>query len=120
LWTEIARTSNNITSYSDTFVTANANYSYRIRSWNAAGYSAYSIVRAVRLPNRLGLAINVGTSVELTWPSWGTNFTLFSSGSLCAGASWTPVPGPATNLSNSVGITLPLSKSNEFFQLRSQ
>lgn len=120
LWTEIARTSNNITSYSDTFVTANANYSYRIRSWNAAGYSAYSNVRAVTLPNRLGLAINVGTSVELTWPSWGTNFTLFSSGSLCAGASWTPVPGPATNLSNSIGITLPLSKSNEFFQLRSQ
>lgn len=120
LWTEIVRTSSSVTSYTDTSVNANTNYSYRIRSWNAAGYSAYSNVRAVTMPNRPALTINIGTSVELTWPGWGSNFTLFSSGSISAGASWTPVPSPVTNLNSNLEIVLPLSKSNEFFQLRSQ
>ncbi len=41
-WTGIATTSANATSYADTSVVANRKYQYRVRAYNATGYSAFS------------------------------------------------------------------------------
>lgn len=119
-WIEIASVSSNVTSYTDTSVSAGTNYSYRLRSWNAAGYSAYSTVRAVTLPDRPSLAIvSAGQSIQLSWPSWATNFSLFSTSSFGLASPWTPVPNPVTNLNGRLGVVLPLTTNSEVFQLRS-
>jgi hypothetical protein len=48
VWSEISAVSSNVTTFTDTAVSEESNYSYRLRAWNAAGNSAYSNVRQVQ------------------------------------------------------------------------
>jgi hypothetical protein len=52
VWAEIGTVSNNVTTFTDVAVRGGTSYPYRIRSWNDAGNSAYSNVRAVNPPCR--------------------------------------------------------------------
>lgn len=45
---EIGRTGANATAYTDTGLEANTTYWYRVRAFNAAGYSAYSNTARVK------------------------------------------------------------------------
>jgi hypothetical protein len=49
-WTQIAQVGAGVTTYTDTTVSKNKSYSYRVRAYNASGYSAYSNVTAVTTP----------------------------------------------------------------------
>lgn len=121
VWVEIANVSSNVTTYVDTTVSAGTNYSYRLRSWNAGGCSAYSNVRTVVTPPRPAVSVALaGSSLGLNWPSWATNFTLYATTNLAAAAIWSPVTNAVTNLNGSFNVTVPLAPGDRFFQLRSQ
>ena len=49
-WTQIAQVGSNVTSYTDTSVSARKTYSYRVRAYNSSGTSAYSNVATVTTP----------------------------------------------------------------------
>ena len=49
-FTEIAVVGMNIVTFTDTAVTEDVTYCYRLRAWNAAGYSAYSGVAGRKIP----------------------------------------------------------------------
>lgn len=49
-WGEIARLGSNVTTYADASIAPAGGYAYRIRSWNAAGFSPYSNVRTNSAP----------------------------------------------------------------------
>ena len=49
---QIATVGANVTSYSNTGLTANTRYRYRVRAFNASGNSAYSNIATEKTPNR--------------------------------------------------------------------
>lgn len=64
------------TSYTDTTTVANKQYQYRVRAWNAAGYSTYSTTSAINTtpaPVTSVVATRNGTAVDVTWTNPATN-----------------------------------------------
>jgi Zn-dependent metalloprotease len=53
-WSEIGRVGANVTSYTDSGLTSSATYTYRCRSYNSGGYSAYSTEGTVTTPSSGG------------------------------------------------------------------
>lgn len=118
-WTEIAGLQSNVTAFVDASVVPGTNYSYRVRSWNAQGFSPYSNVRSVATPPIPSLSITLsGNVLTLTWPGWATNFTLYTATSLAPSAAWSPLTG-ATNQGTNFIKTYPMLAVSRFFQLRS-
>ncbi len=81
-YTEIAIVAANVTSYSNTGLTANTKYGYRIRSYNSAGNSAYSnLVNATTLagttppsaPSNLVATAVSSSQINLTWTDNASN-----------------------------------------------
>ena len=95
------------------------NYSYRLRSWNSAGYSPYSNLGAITTPPipALGFALS-GGALMLTWPAWATNFSLYSTTNLAPPAVWSAVTNTVTNVGASFTVTLPIGPDHWFFRLR--
>jgi len=80
-FTTIATTSANVTSYSNTGLTSNTTYHYRVRAFNGAGYSAYSNVDSMvtytipAVPSDLSVT-NVSSSENaLVWTDNASNET---------------------------------------------
>ncbi|MEK7560863.1 MAG: fibronectin type III domain-containing protein [Patescibacteria group bacterium] len=78
-WNQIASTTANTTSYSDTSVSADQTYYYRVRAFNTGGNSAYTnadyaitYANAPNAPSNL-LASVATTSVNLQWTDNSTN-----------------------------------------------
>jgi hypothetical protein len=73
-WTEISATGANVVSFSDTALSADTTYYYRVRAANAAGYGAYSAVASATTlpdipaaPTDLTLTVLGSTSIRLNW-----------------------------------------------------
>lgn len=117
-WTEVASVPTNITSYVDSAVSPCTNYSYRVRSWNAAGYSDYSNVRTVTTAPIPSMTLSISANmIGLTWPSWASNFTLYTTTNLGPGAVWLPVTS-VSNLDGSFSNGSPILPGNRFFRLK--
>lgn len=117
-WIEIADVSTNLTSYADLTAIGGTHYSYRLRSWNGAGFSAYSNIRSIVSPARPPLtAVLTGNSIELNWPLWATNFTLCSTTNLTT--PWLIVHEPPITIDSTCHLSLPLTSDNRFFRLSS-
>jgi hypothetical protein len=59
-----------------------------------------------------------GQAIALSWPSWGTNFTLQAAeDSLPSSASWTNLPVTVGASSNGCTLTLPVSGNANFYRL---
>lgn len=78
-WTGIATTTANVTSYSDSGLTADQTYYYRVRAFNTGGYSGYSnidtAVTATTEPASPSGLVGVAssTSAVLSWTDEATN-----------------------------------------------
>lgn len=73
-FTQIATAGANVTSYSNTRLTAGTTYSYRVRAYNAVGNSGYSNTAttatpqvAPSAPSSLSTKAASGTSIQLSW-----------------------------------------------------
>lgn len=70
-WTQIATTTANTITLTDTSLTSDTNYYYRVRAWNAAGNGEYStsIARRTLLAAPTGLEAEAtsATSITLSW-----------------------------------------------------
>jgi len=78
-WSQIATTSADVTSYSDTGLAADQTYYYRVRAFNAGGDSFYSntdyaitYLNAPNAPSNLN-ASSASSSVNLSWTDNSTN-----------------------------------------------
>ena len=109
LWTQIATVGSNVTSYSDTGLSPNVTYWYRVRASNVAGYSAYSnqgYATAPPIPAPSGLtATGVSESqIVLNW----TNNSVTATGVLIERApdsggtpgAWNQIASVGTNIAN--------------------
>ena len=112
MWSQIASLPTNVTAYADLTASPGTNYSYRLRSWNSAGYSPYSNLGAITTPPipALGFALS-GGALMLTWPAWATNFSLYSTTNLAPPAVWSAVTNTVTNVGASFTVTLPIGSS---------
>jgi hypothetical protein len=119
-WVQLASVSSNLTAYVDNSAAPGTNYSYRLRSWNGAGFSLYSNVRSVSVPPRPTLAPALAPGgLALTWAGWASNFNLYATPSLGSPGAWSPVTNAVTNSAGTLSVTVPSGPGNRFFQLRS-
>jgi hypothetical protein len=96
IWDQIANVASNVTTYVDGLITQGVSYSYRLRSWNASGYSAYSNVRiAGPAPNRMPIGpVNPGFEYGgLGWNQSGSGGTAGSVSFINSPASGPNAPG---------------------------
>lgn len=119
VWTEIATFPKNTTNYHDLSAVSDTDYFYRIRTWNATGFSAYSNLRQIIPPRRPVLAvIPADNFLELNWPAWASNFAVYSSFNLASNATWSIIDGVTTNVDGSFSVLVPIALTNRFFQLK--
>jgi len=117
-WYPLATVGKSITNYVDAGVVPGTNYTYRIRSWNSAGFSVYSNERSVLVPLRPYLNISSSESIlTFTWAAWATNFSLYSAPDLTPGASWSFVARPTAPTGDFFTVTQTISSTQRFFQL---
>jgi hypothetical protein len=84
-WAQIATKGANTTSYTNTELTPNSTYSYRVRAYNAAGNSAYSNCASAKTalsgtpksPTNLEATSISESQIKLTWTDNSTNETGF-------------------------------------------
>jgi GxGYxYP putative glycoside hydrolase C-terminal domain/GxGYxYP third domain/GxGYxYP_N 1st domain/GxGYxYP_N second domain len=120
VWLQLAYVPSGITNYVDTGVVPGTNYAYRLRSRNAAGFSSYSNVRVAAVPARPTLTGSAGLGqFVVTWPSWATNFNLYSTTGFTPAPVWSRVAAAVTVSGGLCRVTLPLDSAGRLFQLRS-
>ena len=85
-FTQIATIGANVTTYSNTGLTASTSYSYRVRAYNAAGNSGYSAAATAtttaaaivpNAPTSLTATVASKSQINLTWKDNATNETGF-------------------------------------------
>lgn len=104
-YTQVALTSSNVTSYSDTGLTNGTAYYYRIRATNGAGDSSYtSEVTATTLfsiptaPSGLTATATSSSAINLTWTDNSSNETGFKiERKIGSGGSYIQIATPAAN-----------------------
>jgi endoglucanase len=109
------------TNYIDTAIANGASYYYVVTAVNANGESLPSNQAAVSipLPALAGIYIAGNNSVQLSWPSSATTFSLFSTSNLASPTVWSMVTNAIGNQNGTLSVTLPVVASNrtQFFRL---
>lgn len=120
-WTQIATAGANITTYTNTGLTCDTTYYYRVRAYNGAGNSAYSsVANATTLlcpvqtpiaPSNLTANPVSKTQINLTWKDNSTNETGFKVEQSSNGLNWTQIitVGANVNNYNNSGLSCDLS-----------
>jgi len=113
-WTEVGVVAANATAFSDTGLTANTTYFYRVRGTNALGNSGYSntantatLPNAPTAPTGLNAVASSSTQIDLTWADVAgeTGYKIERSPD---DSTWTQIATPAANAtsySDSAGLT---------------
>lgn len=114
-YAEIATVAANVSSYSNTGLTASTQYNYRVRAYNATGNSAYTSVvsgttpgTTPSAPSALNVAVVSSSQLNLSWTDNSTNETGFrierSTGTSTTYAEIATVGANVTTYSNT-GLT---------------
>jgi M6 family metalloprotease-like protein len=103
-WGEIATVGANVTIFRDDGLSAVTAYSYRIRGYNASGYSAYSSITssttyALPAPDFLSATPVTSTRIDLAWSDASPNETGFKIERKSGAGSWQEI---ATSPANSI------------------
>jgi len=118
-WSEISHVPANITSYSNTGLTANTSYSYRVRAYNGDAYSEYSNIATARTqqqgttvpnaPSGLTATATSTTQINLTWTDNSDNESGFriERGNGVNPTSWSEIATVSGNVStySNTGLT---------------
>ena len=93
------------------------NYNVAVSNAGGAVTSAVAVL-VVDLGRPMLTISKSGTNVTMSWPLWGTNFTLLSATSVVS--TFTPAGGSrSTNVpQQTVSVTLPMTNNPRFFLLR--
>ena len=115
---QIATVGANVTSYSNTGLTASTSYSYRVRAYNAAGDSGYSntataVTQAApalpAAPSNLAATAVSKSQINLTWTDNATNETGFHiercKGSTCTNFAQIATVGANVTSYSNTGLT---------------
>jgi hypothetical protein len=106
-------------SYVDTSaVNGQVNY-YRLAGASACGAGANSSVIGVLLPLPNLTMTATANSLSLAWPSWASDWNLFSATNLTPPVMWLPVSGSVSSNASGFSVTLPIGTGMEFFRLTS-
>jgi hypothetical protein len=103
-WSQIATVGANVTTYTSTNLTAGATYSFRVRSYNATGNSAYSntatatVLAPPAAPSGLTAAVASPTQVNLQWTDNSGNETGFKVERRRRNGSWSQIATVGANV----------------------
>ena len=109
-FSQIATVGINVTNYSNTGLTGNTNYYYRVRAYNAAGNSNYSNTSSATTPpvlqppaapsNLAATAVPSYNQIDLTWQDNSGNETGFKIERSLNGMSFSQVASVGVNVTN--------------------
>lgn len=106
------------TSYTDSAATVGQTNYYQVTATSSCNASPASITAAVFLPKPAVNIANVGAnSLTISWPSWASDWNLYSTLDLTPPAIWTLVTNSVVNTNSQFLITLPIGDGNNFFRL---
>jgi hypothetical protein len=65
----------------------------------------------------LGIASPDGVNVDLSWPSWANDWSLYYATNLTPPVVWLPVTNTAVATNSQFTVALPIGSGTEFFRL---
>lgn len=117
----VAATGLSATNYVDNNAASGRTNFYKVASIGNCGTGATSAAISVALlPPTLGFAVT-GTSGTFTvsWPTWGSNWTLWSATNLTPPVTWSAVTNSAASSNGQLTITVPIKSGGAYFRLTS-
>ena len=105
------------TSYVDTTAVGGRENLYRLAGVNDSGTGAQTTPLAVYLPLP-GLSFAMSSeAMQMSWPEWADDWTLYGATNLTAPVQWLPVPGSGEFYEGRFNISLPTDSPYHFFRL---
>lgn len=94
---------------------------YKIASLGNCGTGATSAAISVALrPPTLGFAVTgTGGTFTASWPTWGSNWTLWSATNLSPPVTWSAVTNSVASSNGQLTITVPINPGGTYFRLTS-
>jgi hypothetical protein len=103
--------------YVDTNALSGRTNYYEVAAVDGCGASANSVPVGVFLPlPALGLNVS-GNSLAISWPTWASDWGLYSATNLTAPILWLPVTNTPVNSNGVFNVTLPIGSGVQFFRL---
>ena len=97
------------------------NYFIVADSTGAASASTVQLLYiGVTPPVLLNIALTNQNQVVLSWPSSAGNYGLQATTNLVSATNWAALVNTLATNGNTISVTLPVTKTNEFFRLKSQ
>lgn len=123
-WTEISDLLANTTSYSDTGLSSDTTYYYRVRAYSADGYTGYSNVDAgatltplPSAPTSLGATAASPSAINLAWTDNATNETGFKIERSTDGSNYAQIDTTGANVTT-YGDTGLSANTNYYYRVR--
>jgi hypothetical protein len=110
-----------VTNYADSHAAGGRTNYYKVASVSECGTGAASAVVYVSLAApALGFAADTSSGTfTVNWPTWGSNWTLWSATNLSPPITWTAVTNPVISTNGQLTVTIPIQQSGAFFRLTS-
>ena len=105
--------------WGDLIVTNNVTYYYVVSAVNAAGQSGNSSQVSVIITPALTLVHGSGSFV-LSWPSWASGYTVYSTTNLTPPVAWNPVTNAPESNNGTFYLNLTVTNAQQFYRLSSQ
>ena len=117
----VAATGVTATNYVDNNPASGRTNFYKIASVGNCGTGAASAAASVvLLPPTLGFAVTgTGGTFTVSWPTWGSNWTLWSTTNLSPPVAWSAVTNSVANSNGQLTITVPIKAGGAYFRLTS-
>lgn len=91
---------------------------------DSAGAASASTVQLLYIgvtpPVLLNIALTNQNQVVLSWPSSAGNYGLQATTNLVSATNWAALVNTLATNGNTISVTLPVTKTNEFFRLKNQ